>query len=261
MRRTTALWTTIAAATIATATALVTVSAAAPLAAPADDVIVIGEAILASPATLTATTTATSTMAGCDDASYDLRGWRLGSTYSWYYNGADAPASVAAGALAAITNGTKNVVAGVNRCGITASLSMSQQYLGSTTRAAQIGTDGSCTGNDGVSVSSWGTLPAGVLGVACAYYRSSSGTLTASDMMLNKDMRWFIRKPIACSGMFDLKSVVVHERGHTFGLGHVSQTTSAYQVMSPKTRACDISKRKLNAGDLAGLTALYGAGA
>jgi hypothetical protein len=53
---------------------------------------------------------------------------------------------------------------------------------------------------------------------------------------------------------------MTHERGHTAGLEHVGQAAHAAQTMSPSTMPCDISKRFLAAGDLAGLRNIYHVG-
>ena len=80
----------------------------------------------------------------------------------------------------------------------------------------------------------------------------------AADVLIdNKAHNWFTTKPLACAGLYDLGSVMTHERGHTAGLTHVDQTTHASQTLSPKTMPCDTSKRLLAAGDLAGLRKLH----
>ncbi|HJQ44857.1 MAG TPA: matrixin family metalloprotease [Amycolatopsis sp.] len=220
----------------------------------ADDIAVASEAILAGPGT--ARTAATTTTA-CTDTAYALAAWRLSSTYKWYYNPSGAPASVASTALTALQNASQTMATGRNRCGIPASLSTTQQYAGSSTRTAQITSSATCAGNDGYSVTSWGTLPSGYLGYTCVYYRPSTGAIISSDMMLDKAHAWFTTLPATCSGAFDVQTVATHERGHTAGLAHVDQTTHAVETMSPSTRACDISERYWALGDLTGLTARY----
>jgi len=56
------------------------------------------------------------------------------------------------------------------------------------------------------------------------------------------------------AGGFDYFSVVLHELGHTLGLGHSSDASA---VMYPFISA-DTAKRTLTTDDLAGITALYG---
>jgi hypothetical protein len=222
-----------------------------------DDVHVVGEAIIAGPTGTFADAVAAATVPGCDDRSYALSAWRVDKPYQWSYNAKGAPASVAAGALGAIQRGSTTVASGRNRCGTTARLTTTNEYKGATTRVAQVSTTGTCTGNDGVSVTSWGRLPSSYLAYTCVYYRGN-GTVVASDMLIdNKVHAWATTLPARCVNVFDLESVIVHERGHTAGIGHVDQARSAQQTMSPKSQPCSTTKRLLGAGDLAGLRARY----
>lgn len=56
----------------------------------------------------------------------------------------------------------------------------------------------------------------------------------------------------------DLESVVTHEAGHFLGLAHVEDERA---TMYPTTRAGQVSQRSLDADDVAGLCAIYPAGA
>lgn len=236
------------------AMAAATVSTGVPTESEA--VAVVGEAILAP--TGAALPAATATTTACTDTAYALAPWRLASTYKWYYNPAGAPASVAATALPAMQTASQTVASGRNRCGTTATLTTTQQYLGATTRVAQIDANGACTGNDNYSVTSWGTLPPSYLGYTCVYYRPSTGAIIASDMLLDRKVHnWFTTLPANCSNAYDLESVVAHERGHTAGLAHVDQATHAVETMSPSTYPCAITERTLALGDLTGLKKLY----
>jgi hypothetical protein len=203
---------------------------------------------------------ASTTSAACMDTTYTLAKWRVTSRFDWYYNPAGAPASVADTALATLQTGTATVFTGHNRCGSAPKLGLSEQYRGTTTATAQVSATGKCTGNDNRSVTSWGDLGTDMLAYTCTYYRNN-GSVLSSDMLIdNKFHRWFTTKPASCSNMFDLLAVMVHERGHTVGLGHVDQAAHTVATMSPRSLACDTSDRTLSAGDLAGLVALYGTG-
>jgi hypothetical protein len=228
--------------------------------APADDITVVGEALLATPLTAATANTVANTSTDCTDTAYALEKWRLAGTYTWSYNPAGAPAAVASSAATTIYRATANVVTGQSRCGVSRSaLVTSQTYKGSSTGVAQISSTASCTGNDGVSVTSWGVLPTNTLGYTCVYYKTSTGAVLSSDMMLNSTKKWFVGAvPAGCTDSFDLESVVAHERGHTAGLSHVDQTAHPRQTMSPRTLACTTYKRLLGGGDLKGLQALSG---
>jgi len=236
-----------------------------------DDVTVVGEAIIAPTAfelaarTAATTRAAATTMAAttvdpaCQDLSYALAAWRVPSSFNWYYNPAAAPASVASTALTAIRNASTTLFRAGYRCGGYSTLSTTQVYVGTSTRAAQVSSTATCTGNDNVSVVSWGTLPSNVLAYTCVYYSTTTKKVLASDVLIdNKYHQWFTTLPASCSNKFDLQSVMVHERGHTAGLAHVDQLVHSLLNMAPKTPPCSIARRTLGAGDVAGLKAMYG---
>jgi hypothetical protein len=50
---------------------------------------------------------------------------------------------------------------------------------------------------------------------------------------------------------------MTHERGQTFGLGHVSEKAHGKLTMSPSIRACQKSERTLGKGDVLGLNRKY----
>ncbi|OLF04205.1 hypothetical protein BU204_37925, partial [Actinophytocola xanthii] len=101
---------------VGTAATATTATTQGDTVAPAatEGVTVVAEAILASTpfeqaaASLGAATTAGAAAAttGCQNNTYALSGWRMSDTFTWYYNPAGAPASVAATALPAIKSAT-----------------------------------------------------------------------------------------------------------------------------------------------------------
>jgi hypothetical protein len=78
--------------------------------------------------------------------------------------------------------------------------------------------------------------------------------------MLNKTYRRWTTDPNArsCRGSYDLQSTVTHERGHTFGLGHVSESSHGNLTMSDRSNGpCQSSERSLGRGDVLGLGNKY----
>ncbi len=223
------------------------------------DVSVVSEAILASPQVDAGVSAAVATGACADDDAFELSAWHMSrAVWNWWYNPADAPASPV-NAVGSIWVGKNAVFTGTTWCGYSVSVPITHFYRGSTSAQPQISATGACTGNDQVSVIGWGNLSANVLGYTCTYYRTSSGVVVSSDTVLSSQHKWFVGPvPANCINQFDLQSVVVHETGHSIGLNHVDQAAHGLQVMSPRTSACTVYKRRLWAGDAAGLIAAVG---
>lgn len=79
-----------------------------------------------------------------------------------------------------------------------------------------------------------------------------SGSL-GGDVHINHDKVW-VDVAAGGSGGFDLWSVVLHELGHSLGLGHTADpSTIMYPFLSPNT-----ARRTLAPDDIAGINALYG---
>jgi hypothetical protein len=135
-------------------------------------------------------------------------------------------------------------------------LAVGATYSGATRRTAQLTSAGKCAGNDGYNVVGWGTLPVGYLAITCVYY--SAGKVQNSDVLINTRYPWFTTRPANCRGTYDLQSVITHEQGHTFGLGHVDPGLHGTQTMSASLVACDTTKRLLGLGDYRGLVRIYG---
>ncbi|EXG79954.1 matrixin family metalloprotease [Cryptosporangium arvum] len=190
----------------------------------------------------------------CKDAAYALSGWKLPS-FKWYYNPAGAPGSVRSSAVAAIAAGTTGLT---KACG-QKSLKLVPSYGGSTSAGVQVGAAGNCTGNDGRNVIGWRAGTGKWLGMTCTYFKTIKGkkTVTGTDTALNTQYKFFTATK-NCSNAYDLQSVVLHERGHSLGLNHVSQASHASAVMTPALSACSVGKRTLGLGDYKGLAAMYG---
>ncbi len=62
----------------------------------------------------------------------------------------------------------------------------------------------------------------------------------------------------SCRGLQDVESTVTHERGHTFGLGDVSESSHPNLTMSSESNGpCQTSERTLGRGDAVGLNRKY----
>ena len=199
----------------------------------------------------------TSALGACSDGNYSLLGYRWTSVYHWYFNAETTPAELTvAGAEDAIRESTGNITMGRNDCGLTDAINASHQYEGRTTVGANIGSGGGCTSRDGKNVTGFGDLPSGTLAVTCTWY-DSSGRAVESDARINKaDYTWPTdANSASCSNRYGLEAVMTHERGHTFGLGHVG--ANSLLTMRPGVGPCDGSPGTLGLGDVRGLRQKY----
>lgn len=162
----------------------------------------------------------------------------------------------------AIRRGGSNITSTRNACRLGDRVTAGLAYAGRTRLAANVSPGGRCSGVDQTSVVSFGTLPRGVLAVACTSSSTSQGPnrVVASDIKIARGTVQWTTNPGArsCKNKFDLESVITHERGHTFGLGHVSERTHGNQTMSTRINGpCESSQRTVGRGDVLGLDGKY----
>ena len=201
----------------------------------------------------------------CSDGAYNDLNRKVKGDLLWHFNPRTTPDELSRkGALGAIRNGTANIANTSNNCHLGDRIPsyVSISYDGSTRDHAQVGTGGGCSGNDGETVVSFGRLPQSALAVTCTVVAIEDGydRVHWSDIMINKTNYNWTTRPDArsCRGKYDLASTVTHERGHTFGLGHVSESSHAKLTMSDRSNGpCQSSERTLGLGDVRGLGNKY----
>jgi hypothetical protein len=194
----------------------------------------------------------------CADRAFNSLGYRVNQGLRYRFKLSSTPRNLArAAAIKAIRWGGANMVGANNSCRLGDRVQATLSYAGRTGLSADVTKDGRCVGNDGVSVTSFGSLPR-ALAVTCVFYMN--GSVTSSDLQINKTNYRWTTKPgsRSCKRMWDLVSVVTHERGHTLGLGHVPEASHRNLTMSPIINgSCQSSERTLGRGDVLGLEAKY----
>jgi hypothetical protein len=192
----------------------------------------------------------------CSDSAYTNLPYRVEFNLRWYFNSNTTPDELSSsGALDAIRRGTVNITDTRSNCRSGDRVPHFMDYQGTTNHHA-------CPGsNDNMSVVSFGELPQGTLAQACTIYEvdDHENRTKWSDILINKASFNWTTNPGArsCQSKYDLESVVTHERGHTFGLGHVSEDSHGKLTMSTAIRACQSSERTLGLGDWLGLKNKY----
>ena len=201
----------------------------------------------------------------CSDGAFTRRKHEVYVVLRGYYNPQTTPDELSRkGAVRAVKKGTSDITNTRNKCGlgdrIPSDIGMS--YEGSIKARAQIGTGGNCNGQDRKSVISFGTLSENTLAVTCTESHKIKGKWHTkwSDIMLDKAHHNWTTRPNArsCGGKYDVESTVAHERGHTFGLDHVSESSHGNLTMSGLSNGpCQMSERSLGRGDVLGLGKKY----
>ncbi|MDQ4128071.1 MAG: hypothetical protein M3151_09030, partial [Actinomycetota bacterium] len=198
----------------------------------------------------------------CSDSHYNSWGMRLNNYIRWYFNRGTTPSHMSKlKVLRAMKRASLNVSRVQDTCGVPDRVPAVLKYAGATNRSVNMGMDGICEANDHKSVVGFGDLPASYTGKACvwAWIQDGPDRINSSDVRLNKDdYDWTARVTRACRGRQDIESTMTHERGHTFGLGDVSESSHAHLTMSSQSNGpCQTSERTLGKGDAVGLNRKY----
>lgn len=153
------------------------------------------------------------------------------------------------------------VATGRNDCGLPRQLAVKQRYAGDTDRKANVTREGGCGKRDGHNVVSFGRLDPGLLAVTCVWWegRASNARSVEADILVDvADGVFFLSLPEGCHDRWDLGSILTHEFGHVFGLGHVQYHQHGTLTMSDALPDCVTSYRRLGLGDHLALLGEYG---
>ena len=198
----------------------------------------------------------------CRDSAFTNQSYRVVGGLRYYINLRTTPPELTPrSASLAIRKGGANVTSTRNVCRLGDRVPAGLAYAGRTGAPANIrGTV--CGGNDGLSVAAFARRPKGNLALTCTFFNIEPGygRVTASDVEIARGTVQWTTNPGArsCRNKFDLESVMTHERGHTFGLGHVSESAHGNLTMSPRIEGpCEGSWRTLGRGDVLGLDGKY----
>jgi hypothetical protein len=203
--------------------------------------------------------------AACRDSHYNNLDRKVYADLKWYFNPRTVPSELSRkGAARATRRGNVNITEVQDSCGLPDRVKWRMLYQGSTRATAQLGKSGNCNGNDRDTVVSFGTLPQSTLAATCTITTLETGPnnnrVKWSDIKLNKvHFNWTTRPQArSCKNRFDVESTITHERGHTFGLAHVSESDHRNLTMSDRSNGpCQSSERSLGRGDALGLNRKY----
>lgn len=199
----------------------------------------------------------------CRDRAYNFARWKVYGGITYQYNYRSTPRYLGRRAAERqVRIGGANIVRTRNACRMGDRVESGIGFRGGTRRVANVARDGSCQRSDGASVVSFGDIRGRALAVTCTYFRLTRGydRVTSSDLELDRtDVRWTTRPGArSCRNAYDIQAVVTHERGHTFGMGHVSERYHGNLTMSPVINGpCQASERTLGRGDVLGLGRKY----
>lgn len=196
----------------------------------------------------------------CSDKAFSKLGYRVESRLRYFFNRGTTPSKMTRDAAEkAIRRAQNNIASTRNNCGLGDRVPARLAYAGNTSKVANISNNNGCRRDDGYSVVSFGKL-SWVLGLACTSYEYQKGydKVLSSDIKLNKaEYKWTTnRLGKSCSYQYDVESIMTHEFGHTFGLGHPSGDHPNL-TMNDSGDPCDASARTLGKGDVLGLDRIY----
>ena len=187
----------------------------------------------------------------CKDSAFNLLGGKEASTYRWSFKSSTTPSSLNKSSVASLLQKSFNNVTGEhNDCGRADTVSATNQYLGTTTKAPN------CNSRDGSNVVGFASLPPGVLAVTCFWI--NNGKIVEADMRITTRESWALSLATCHGTMPMLEATITHEAGHVFGLDHVGEKRHGRLTMSPYLDGpCENNEATLGLGDMLGLESMY----
>jgi len=208
----------------------------------------------------------------CNDDAYNFENSAPGrhikwySEFDWYYKDNSGPDDIAQWKLVnALQDATTNITHVNNNCGLSDTVNATSNYQGTTNSSVNMpnGTHNcdSYGDRDGVSTTAFGDVGGGYIGWTCYWYdaHSDKDKVVEADTRLDKaNTSWYTPGTTECSHDYSVEAVGTHERGHAFGLAHVSEADHGNLTMSPDINGtCENTEASLGLGDVDGLKALY----
>lgn len=195
----------------------------------------------------------------CNDRTFTYigAGARWVSNLGWKFRASSVPAGLNRGdVLAVLKKSFKNVVNARNDCGRADNVSATHSYLGTTSRKPAISAAGSCMSPDGHNVIGFGSLDGSYAGFTCIWWNGNN-QIVEMDMKLDPQQPWAMSLA-ECNNELMMESLVTHEVGHGYGLGHVGEARHGRLTMSVYIDGlCENQEATLGLGDLLGLESLY----
>jgi len=199
----------------------------------------------------------------CDDDAYNQKRYKFMATFQWKFNAGSTPSEVIADNAEDKIREAGGNITNPTGCGLADNISASISYTGRTSLGVQINNNATCQDDgNGTSSVGFGTLPQGTLGYSCVWDRLLGRpwwTAEEADVRLNStEHQWVANLGPNCSGKWSIEGVMTHERGHSFGLGHVSEENHKWLTMSTKINGtCQNREATLGLGDVRGLEEKY----
>lgn len=95
-----------------------------------------------------------------------------------------------------------------------------------------------------------------VIAVATYWYNRITKLIVECDIMFNTDFKWGDGK--VNESLMDVQNIATHEIGHFFNLADIYDSSKSTLAMYGISWQGDVEKRSLEAGDIAGIKAVFG---